>query len=125
MSHYGLSACIYCGHTVARYGDSVFSLRLGKPGGECVELRWHMESCAESDQLHMALAEALNQDDGPDGDDEVARLYLRLLDRTAERGVAALRASVDVRRDTTDTGVTLRGDGLLWGRRSARVGRST
>ena len=123
MSHYGLSACIYCGHTVARYGDSVFTLRLGKPGRECVELRWHLDQCAESDHLHMALAEALNQDDGPDGDDEVARLYLRLLDRTAERGVAALRASVDVRRDTTDTGVTLRGDGLLWGRRSARAGR--
>jgi hypothetical protein len=93
---------------------------VGLAAGSRVLLRWCMP-CAEADPMHLDLAAALGLPDGEDGDLEVARAHIALVDRIAEqRGANGLRACVDVRRDNDDPRVTLRGDGLEWGRLSAR-----
>lgn len=116
-------ACCYCGETLPRANDGLFTLRMGEPGdAPVVVLVWHAglggKQCASIDPKHLDLADALGLPDGQEHEDAVARAYLRLLDRIgAERGADGLRAAVNVKRDTNDPGVTLRGPGLMWGRR--------
>lgn len=119
--------CCLCGEPVVLHDTrETFTLNVGEPsGGPVAVLRWHhARGCAERDPLHLEIAEASNLPDGGEGDLIVAAVYLRILDRLgAEHGPDVLRAAVDIRRDVDDVRVTLRGPGLLWGRRSDRVRR--
>ena len=115
-------ACCFCGEPMPKYGPDVFTLNLGEPdGGPRVGLSWHLRGCAEADPLHIEIATATALPDGQEGDDLIAGAYLRLLDRIgSQRGAEGLRAAVNVRRDIESPAVTLRGGGLMWGRRSHR-----
>ena len=115
--------CCFCGRPTPRHNPrETFTLNLGQDRGPRVVLCWHHAGgCAVSDPLCTAIAEADALPDAEAGDLQIAAVYLRLLDRLAsEHGAEVLRAAVDVRRDADDPRVTLRGPGLLWGRRSAR-----
>lgn len=119
--------CCFCAAPVDPHdAQATFTLNVGEPGwGPLAVLRWHLAAgCAESDPLHLEIADASNLPDGGEGDLLVASIYLRLLDRLGEQhGPDALRAAVFIRRDVDDPRVTLRGPGLRWGRRSPRGAR--
>ena len=108
-------ACVYCGASVAYDGPTVFLLRIAEQGGSAVYLRWCMP-CAETDPLHLALAEA----DTSAEDVQYAQAYLAIQERAAALGADALRARIDVRREPRDRNLTLRGAGLSWGRLATR-----
>jgi len=118
-----LSACVTCGAVVDGYNPGVFTLKMDEVnGGPCVTLAWcngvEGRRCAEVDPLHLEMAAAQGMSDGQEGDDAVCTAYLRIIDRiAAERGADGLRAAVKVRRDVAHPRVTMRGPGLLWGRR--------
>jgi len=86
-------------------------------------LCWHYAAgCLAADALHDEIAAADNLADAALGDTIIAAVYLRLLDRIGEtHGPDVLRGAVDIRRDLDHPLITLRGPGLLWGRRSPRL----
>lgn len=63
MPRHGLTLCMLCGESVDLHGSRVFSLRLSKPGGECVELRWHMEPSAGRGKLPGCASPLSNRGD--------------------------------------------------------------
>ena len=114
--------CAYCAETLAYDGPGLLVLRIAHQGAEVV-LRWHI-ACAEVDELHIELAEADARPISPEADEAFIVAYLRLVHRAEEKiggwcsGRSAfdqLRRMVDVRRDMSTPGKTLRNP-AHWGR---------
>lgn len=111
--------CVYCTDLLNYDGPGLLVLRIGHQGAEVV-LRWHI-ACAEVDELHIELAEADARPISPEADEAFILAYLKLV-RRAEDAVGGksapfkrLRQMVDVRRDMSTPGKTLRNP-AHWGR---------
>lgn len=122
--------CAHCFKPIRQGGPDVLVVQMRGWRGETIELRWHLpdtsipglvqSACAETDDLHMALADALNQPDGHDSDRATEVAYMAIRDRAAAEGVDVLRGVVHVRTDIPGP-KTLRGPGLTWGRLAPRA----
>lgn len=111
--------CVHCTDLLGYDGPGLLVLRIAHQGAEVV-LRWHVR-CAEVDELHAELAEADARPLSAEADEAFILAYLKLV-RRAEDAVGGkpapfkrLRQMVDVRRDMSTPGKTLRNP-AHWGR---------
>lgn len=110
--------CAYCGDRTGK-GDAL-ELTLRGSRGEVIALRWHLDRCADVDEHHQAIADAVALPDGVAGDRAAMDAYRAIRDRAAARG--DVRDVVDIVRDFPTGRWTLRGAGA-WGLVSERRGR--
>lgn len=109
----GIHRCVFCGELLRHDSREQLTLRLISHAH--VFLRWHTR-CAEEDLLHLELADAVMGDD----DLVLSRAYAAIVDRCGRETPDQLRERIDVRKDTNQPGMTMRGRGLAWGKLSRR-----